>query len=139
MVKSSINKLNISMNKIKAGKNVRFNNRNGFTLLEILIALFILGIALVPLISAQINSQGFYETSENVIYETVAAKNIMSKTLFMNNFNPYKKTSTLKSNKDYKYSVSISKSSFTGIYLIKVYVYERHYRNSGVELKTLAF
>ncbi len=112
-------------------------NQSGFTLLEILIALFILGIALVPLISAQINSQSFYETTGKIYYETAAAKNIMSKILLMGNFAPVFKTSELKSDKNYKYTVSVSRSSFTGIYLIKVYVYERRDRNSGVKLKTL--
>ena len=117
--------------------NRKVVNQSGFTLLEILIALFILGIALVPLISAQINSQSFYETTGKIYYETTAAKNIMSKILLMGNFTPVFKTSELKSDKNYKYTVSISRSSFTGIYLIKVYVYERRDRNSGVKLKTL--
>ncbi len=117
--------------------NSNIVNQSGFTLLEILIALFLLGIALVPLISAQINSQSFYETTGKIYYETAAAKNIMSKILLMGNFAPVFKTSELKSDKNYKYTVSVSRSSFTGIYLIKVYVYERRDRNSGVKLKTL--
>lgn len=111
----------------------------GFTLLEVLIALFILGIALVPLISAQINSEGFYGTSEKMIYETAAAKNIMSKTLLLGNFTPLEKTGVLKGSKKYRYSISISQSSFTGIYIIKIYVYEKTDRNAGVKLETLVF
>ena len=117
----------------------RYKRRDGgFTLLEVLIALFILGIALVPLISAQVNSQGFYGAADKTAYETTAAKNIMAEMLLLGNFAPVKKTGALKSNKNYKYALSISESSFTGTYLIKVYVYERRDRNSGIKLETLA-
>ena len=120
--------------------NKTFGAAGGFTLLEVLVALVILGIALIPLITAEIRAQNAYATFNGVMEETLIAKNLMSKiTYYVNGVSPMDKKGEVKYNKNYLYLEKISATSFRGIFLIEVDVYKKGGRpSSGVTLKSLS-
>ncbi len=114
-------------------------SESGFTLIEVLIALVILGIALIPLLAAQARAVGDYGYANNTAYETVLAKNIMSKVFLLNEIYIMNKQEKIRGAKGYIVKKSISKTSYPGIYMIKITVFKKgHTPKSGVTLKSLA-
>ena len=97
-------------------------SESGFTLIEVLIALVILGIALIPLLAAQAKAVGDYGYANNTAYETVLAKNIMSKVFLLNEIYIMNKQEKIRGAKGYIVKKSISKTSYPGIYMIKITV-----------------
>lgn len=115
------------------------NSESGFTLIEVLIALVILGIALIPLLVAQARAVGDYGYANKAAYETVLAKNIMSKVFLLNEIYIMSKREKIRNAKGYISKESISKTSYHGIYMIKITVFKKgHSSKSGVTLKSLA-
>ena len=115
----------------------------GFTLLEVLVALVILGIALLPLITAEVRAQGAYITFNTVAAETVLARNIMSRIAYYSNqaspLTPLNKKGEVEYNKNYRYTEKIKTTSFPGIYLIEVDVFKKGFSpDTGVVLKSLS-
>ena len=114
-------------------------SENGFTLIEVLIALVILGIALIPLLAAQARAVGDYGYANNTAYETVLAKNIMSNIFLLNEIYIMNKQEKIRGAKGYLVKKSISKTSYPDIYMIKITVFKKgHNPKSGVTLKSLA-
>jgi prepilin-type N-terminal cleavage/methylation domain-containing protein len=114
-------------------------SESGFTLIEVLIALVILGIALIPLLAAQARAVGDYGYANNTAYETVLAKNIMSNIFLLNEIYIMNKQKKIRGAKGYMVKKSISKTSYPGIYMIKITVFKKGYSSkSGVTLKSLA-
>ncbi len=114
-------------------------SESGFTLIEVLIALVILGIALIPLLAAQARAVGDYGYANNTAYETVLAKNIMSNIFLLNEIYIMNKQKKIRGAKGYMVKKSISKTSYPGIYMIKITVFKKgHSSKSGVTLKSLA-
>ena len=112
---------------------------NGFTLLEVLIALIILGIGLTPLIASELEAQNSYRTVNLINKEIVLAKNIMSNIELYGNIFPLNKKGTVKHNNSFNYKEVITSGAILGVYQIKVYVFKKgsSYR-SGVVLKMLS-
>ncbi len=112
----------------------------GFTLLEVLVALVILGIALLPLLTAEERAQGAYITFNTVAEETVLARNIMSRIAYYSNqVSPLNKKGEVEYNKKYRYTEKIKTTSFPGIYLIEVDVFKKGFSpDTGVVLKSLS-
>ena len=111
---------------------------SGFTLIEVLVALVILGIALIPLLVAQARAVGDYGYANNAAYETVLAKNIMSNIFLLKEIYIMNKKEKIRGAKGYIAKKSISKTSYPGIYMIKITVFKKG-RNpkNGVTLKSL--
>jgi prepilin-type N-terminal cleavage/methylation domain-containing protein len=115
------------------------NSYNGFTLLEVLIALVILGIALIPLLTSQARTAGDYIEINNVFYETGLAKNLLSNVFLTKDIYIANKQEKILGVKDYIYKKIISKTSFPGVYLIKITVFKKGGSpKNGVTLKALA-
>lgn len=112
----------------------------GFTLLEVLIALVILGIALLPLITAEERAQGAYMTLNTIRQETILARNIISRITYnTTDVFPLKKIGKIKGNKKFEYAEKIKTTGFNGIFLVEVDVYEKgNPPQSGVVLKSLS-
>ncbi|MHB1660782.1 MAG: type IV pilus modification PilV family protein [bacterium] len=110
---------------------------SGFTLLEVLIALVILGIALTVLISSQIVAESVFGRVNRVNEETMLAKNLISNIILNGGIFTLQKKGRIKENKSFSYDETIKSTSYPGIYLIKVIVYKNgeSYKN-GVVLKT---
>ncbi|MHB1664963.1 MAG: type IV pilus modification PilV family protein [bacterium] len=122
------------MIKIKKNKNSA-----GFTLLEVLIALVILGIALIPLLVSQARTAGDYIKVNNIFYETRLARNLLSNIFLTKDIYIINKQEKIPGVKGYIYKKSISKTSFSGVYLIKVTVFKKDSNpENGVTLKALA-
>jgi prepilin-type N-terminal cleavage/methylation domain-containing protein len=125
---------------ITVKKKFRRNCDNGFTLLEVLIALVILGIALIPLLVSQARTAGDYIKVNKTFYEIQLAGNILSnvfltKEIYITN----QKKEKIPGIKGYMYMEKISKTSFPGVYLIKITVFKKGGRpESGATLKALA-
>ncbi len=112
---------------------------NGFTLLEVLIALIILGIGLMPLIASELEAQNSYMTVNLTNKEVVLAKNIMSNIELYGNIFPLDKKGTVKSDKSFNYREVITSAAIPGVYQIKVYVFKKGSSSgSGVVLKMLS-
>ena len=111
----------------------------GFTLIEVLIALVVLGIALIPLLVSQARAINDYIYTNNAAYETTLAKNIMSNVFLINNIYIMNKQADIPGAKGYRVKKIIGKTSFPGIYIIKITVFKKG-RNpkSGTTLKALA-
>lgn len=112
----------------------------GFTLLEVLVALVILGIALVPLLAAEDNSLGAYLTINAVARETVLARDVMSEIIsYPGGVFPLDKKGKVKYDKNFSYTEKIKTTSFPGIFLIEVDVFRNgHKPDTGVVLKSLS-
>ena len=111
----------------------------GFTLIEVLIALVVLGIALIPLLVSMARAVGDYSYANNSVYETILAKKIMSNVFLLNNIYIMNKTQNIPGAKGYSVKKTIGKTSYPGIYMIKITVFKKgHNPKSGVTLKSLA-
>ena len=112
----------------------------GFTLLEVLIALVILGIALIPLITAEERSQGAYITLNAIGRETILARDVMSKILYYpNQITALDKKGEVEYDKNYGYTEKIKAASYPGIFLVEVDVFKKGYDpKTGIVLKSLA-
>jgi prepilin-type N-terminal cleavage/methylation domain-containing protein len=129
-------------NEMDVGCPIRlsFNSsKNGFTLLEVLIALVILGIALIPLLVSQARTAGDYIKVNNMFYETRLARNLLSNVFLTKDIYITNKQEKITGVKNYMYKKAISKTSFPGIYLINITVFKKGGSpKSGVTLKVLA-
>ncbi len=114
------------------------NGNSGFTLIEVLIALVILGIALIPLLVSQARAVSDYGYTNDVAYETILAKNIMSNVFLSNDISITNKQENISGVKEYKAQKKISKTSYPGVYVIKITVFKKDRGpESGVTLKSL--
>lgn len=119
--------------------NDRNDRQDGFTLIEVLIALIILGIALIPLLVSQTSAIDDYIYTNNAAHETTLAKNIMSNVFLLNNIYIMNKQADIQGAKGYMVKKTIGKTSFPGIYIIKITVFRKgHNPVSGVTIKALA-
>ncbi|MHB1679536.1 MAG: type IV pilus modification PilV family protein [bacterium] len=114
-------------------------NSAGFTLLEVLIALVILAIALIPLLISQARTAGDYIQVNNMFRETRLAENLLSDVFLTKEIYITNKQEKIPDVKGYMYKKAISKTSFPGVYLIKITVFKKGGNpKNGVTLKALA-
>lgn len=118
----------------------KIESGGGFTLLEVLVALVILGIALLPLMTAEMNAQGAYITLNAITKETILARNIMSRITYNTvNVFPLDKKGEVKSDKKFEYTEKIKTTGFPGIFMVEINVFEKgNSPGSGVVLKSLS-
>jgi prepilin-type N-terminal cleavage/methylation domain-containing protein len=115
------------------------NKNNGFTLLEVLIALVILSIALIPLLISQARTSGDYLAVNNTFHETQLARNLLSNIFLTKNIFIMDKQEKIPDAKDYMYKKVISKTSFPGIYLVRITVFKKGGNpKNGITLKAIA-
>ncbi len=114
-------------------------NKNGFTLLEVLVALIILSIGLIPLIASELEAQNSHVTVNTINKEIIFAKNIMSNIKLYGNIFPLNKKGSVKDDKRFSFREIIISAALPGIYQIKVYVFKKGtpYK-SGILLKVLS-
>lgn len=99
-------KLNKKEKRKRFGKINGFfgkQNKNGFTLLEVLVALIILSIGLIPLIASELEAQNSYVTVNAISKEIIFAKNIMSNIKLYGNIFPLNKKGSVKDDKRFSF------------------------------------
>ncbi|MHB8231974.1 MAG: type IV pilus modification PilV family protein [bacterium] len=118
-------------------KDIAINTPPGFTLLEVLIALVILGIALTVLLSSQLTAESVFGRVNRVNEETISARNLISNIILRGEIFPVQKKGRIKGSKNFLYKETIKAASYPNVYLIEVIIYKKgeSFKN-GVVLKT---